>query len=148
MTKVGAKKMTIALIAVLAAWNLLWFLITTVQYHTFIAVVPKDRSGLHYLKNEDGFSYYVKKPDYLSFSGNLGVLNEPMQEALIIWPRLFGGYQYGFRLQKDGKAYEIYVNEQMEPLDGSDPTAVQKIEEYQTELTGLFSRANALWNLK
>jgi len=121
---------------------------TTIKYNKFIEVVPKNEWGLHFIKKEDGYIYSVKKPSYLSFTGNLGVANNEKQEALIIWPLLSGGYEYGFRLQKDGRAYEIYVDENMEPIHKDDMVAVQKVEEYKAELEKLLSKANEMWLLE
>lgn len=66
--------------------------------------------------------------------------------TVTVWPLISGGYEYGFRLQKDGAAHEIYVDENMEPIHKDDTVAVQK--EYKAELEALFSKANEMWQLE
>lgn len=148
MTKVSIKKILLIVILIFGVWNLSWFCITTIKYNKFVKVIPKNKWGLHFIEKEDGYLYNVKKPSYLSFTGNLGVSNKEKGEILIIWPLISGGYEYGFRLQKDGVAYEIYVDENMEPIDKNNSVATQNVKENKAELEKLFSKANKMWQLK
>lgn len=148
MAKLNVRNILIAIIILFAVWNLGWFLIITTKYHEFIEDIPKNEWGRHFITKEDGYIYSVKKPDYLSFTGNLGVANNKKGDALIIWPLMSGGYEYGFRLQKDGVAYEIYVDENMEPINKEDTVAVQKVIEFKAELEELLSKANDMWQLE
>ncbi|KXG10854.1 hypothetical protein AT864_00722 [Anoxybacillus sp. P3H1B] len=148
MTKLTGKKILLLITLIFVIWNLSWFLITTIKYNNFVKDIPKNEWGLHFIKKEDGYIYSVKKPNYLRFTGNLVVANNEKGETLIIWPLIFGGYEYGFRLQKDGAAYEIYVDENMEPINKDDTVAAQKVEEYKVELEELFSKANEMWELE
>ena len=147
MMKIRGKTIIIILIAIFTVYNLSWFSITTVKYNRYVKVIPKNKWGLHFIEKEDGYMYSVKKPSYLDFTGNLGVVNNKKGNSLIIWPLISGGYKYGVRLQKDGRAYEIYVDENMEPILKDDSTEVQKLKEYKTELEVLFTKANEMWDL-
>ena len=65
--------------------------------------------------DEDGYDYAVKYPEYLSFTGNLSVglpadEYNPFTDFLIVWPKIFGGYEYGVSVTKNGQGYQIYVN--------------------------------------
>ena len=141
------KIITIGIIAVslFVLINLVWFIVVTIRYNKFIEAVPKNEWGRYFIRKDDGYMYSVKKPSYLSFTGNLGVVSKESDEALIIWPSIFDGYEYGFRLQKEEKAYEIYVDENMNPIYEKDAHIVNK---FKTELEELFSKANETWNLK
>lgn len=127
--------------------NISWFLITNVKYNKFVKAIPKDKGGIHAVV-KDGYTYNVKKPSYLHYTGNLGVANNKTRELLIIWPSVFGGYEHGFVLHEDGAVYEIYVDENMEPIDKNDLYTIQKIKEHKNGMKELLSRANEMWQLK
>lgn len=138
------------IILLFAVWNLSWYLIITSKYHRFVKDIPKNVAGMHLLKKDDDTLYYVKKPGYLRITGNLSVSNvsETQEAVLIIWPLITGGYKYGLRIQKDGFAHEIYVNENQEPVNIEDTVNVEKVKEYKAELEELFSKANEMWQLE
>ncbi|GAA0182032.1 hypothetical protein SH2C18_44780 [Clostridium sediminicola] len=148
MIKINGKRIFQFIILGVVILNLSWFLITTVKYHKFIKAVPKDKYGVYGIKKEDGFTYSVKKPDYLQYTGNLAVSNMEKGELLIIWPLIFGGYEYGFRVQEEGGAYEIYVDENMNSIDKEDKIAIKKLQEHKAELEELFFKANEMWKLE
>ncbi|MDI3311847.1 MAG: hypothetical protein QJR05_10545 [Thermoanaerobacterium sp.] len=147
MKKINIKKILIIIVSIFAVWNLSWFLITTIKYHKFIEAIPKNKYGVH-VKIEDGYQFNVKKPGYLSFTGNLGVTKPESMDGLIIWPLLFGGYEYGVRLQKDGEVYEIYVDENMNPINKDDAVAIQQVEQNKAEIERMISKANEIWQLE
>ncbi|AVD54719.1 MULTISPECIES: hypothetical protein [Heyndrickxia] len=147
--KFRLKYIFIIVITLFVLWNLCWFTITTIQYHKYVKAVPKNKWGTHAIR-KGNYTYSVKKPDYLSFTGNLAVSREDQKdkmEDLIIWPTMTGGYKYGVRLQENGEAYEIYVNEKLEPVDKSDAIAKKVIMENKEDLKTLFSNANKVWDL-
>ena len=148
MMKITGKKICILIVSITVVLNLGWFLMTTYKYAKFVEAVPKNKWGLYFVVKEDGYMYSVKKPDYLTFTGNLAVADNKKMEALFIWPLMSGGYEYGYRRQDNGAAYEIYVDENMEPIHKDDMVEVQKIKEHKAELEALFSKANKMWQLK
>ncbi|KGP81371.1 MULTISPECIES: hypothetical protein [Paenibacillus] len=149
LMKLNRKNILIIIVSIFALWNLSWFLITSIKYHKFVEVVPKNEFGVHLLKKDDGYIYSIKKPGYLSFTGNLAISNDDDQESLIIWPLITGGYEYGFSIQKDRETYEFYVDDDdnMKPIDENDPAAIEKMEEYKLELEELLSKAKEMWQL-
>lgn len=60
-----------------------------------------------------------------------------------------GDYKYGFRLQQNGKAYEIYVDENMNPTnkDKNNEFVKQLVNENKEELDALFNNANGKFQL-
>lgn len=148
MNKINGKRIIIFIILVFVVLNASWFLITTIKYNKFVKVLPKVKYGSYGTKKEDGYNYSVKKPGYLHYTGNLAVSNSEKGELLIIWPLISGGYNYGIRLQKDGIAYEIYVDENMKPIDKADTHSAQNIEEHKAGVEALLSRANKMWQFK
>lgn len=78
MKKINGKKISLlVIISIILLYNISWFLITTIKYHPYVKVVPKNAYGYNGL-TKDGYCYNVKKPDYLSFTGNLGVASQKM----------------------------------------------------------------------
>lgn len=147
MTKLSVRKILTFIVILFIFWNLIWLLITTFKYHHFVEVIPKNKWGLH-MKKEDGYLYSVKKPDYLSFTGNLAISTKDNQELLLIWPLVSGGYEYGFKLQKDGDAFEIYIDDKLNPINKKDQFALQKVNDYKSDLENLLTKAKNMWQLK
>lgn len=145
--KVSTKKVIIVIVSIFAIWNLFWFLTTSVKYNKITEVIPKNEYDVH-IKEEDGYLYNVKKPGYLSFTGNLGVAKAESMDGLVIWPLLFGGYEYGIRLQSDGEVYEVYVDENMNPISKDDAVAVQQLEKRKVDIEKMISKANEIWHLE
>jgi hypothetical protein len=99
----------------------------------------------------EGFSYGVSYPDYLEFTGNLSVTfpsddgENPFTDALIIWPLLGGGYEYGAVLYVDNMQYQIYIDENGNAMDEVDTDIA--LECSQSILT-LLEKANTMWDLE
>ena len=96
MIKINGKRIFLFIILGFIILNLSWLLITTVKYNKFVKAVPKNEHNVYSMNKEDGYSYHVKKPNYLHYTGNLTVSNHEKGELLIIWPLMSGGYKYGF----------------------------------------------------
>ncbi len=148
MDKINIKRMLIVITVIFLALNISWFLITIIKYSKFVESISKDGSGVYAMKNEDGYIYNVKKPAYLHYTGNLGVSNYNKGEFLIIWPLMFDGYKYGFRIKEVDAVYEVYVDENMKPIDKEDKYIAKKVEEHKAGLETLFLKANEMWQLE
>jgi hypothetical protein len=97
----------------------------------------------------DRFDYGVKYPEYLSFTGNLSVGmptvgEDPFSDFLIIWPKFFGGYEYGVSLSYGDLAYQIEINE-----DGTavDPQYAELAERCRETIDILLARADEMWHI-
>lgn len=140
-------KIMIIVASVFILWNVSWFVTINVFYHKYTDPVPK-LHGVH-IKEVDGYVYLVKKPDYLRLTGNLGISKTGSFDGLIIWPSLFGGYEYGIRLQKgNGEVYEILIDRSLNPINKEDAVALKVMEENKKQVQELASRANEMWNIK
>ncbi len=148
MKKITWKKVAIMVVAVFALWNTVWFGYCYFKYSPYTEKVPMNEEFDTYFKQEDGFSYSVKKPDYLRFEGNLAISDYEDTTSLIIWPLVTGGYEYGFMLHEDNQQYEFYVDEELKPIDSSDDFAIQKINQYKPELEALLDKADQMWSLQ
>jgi hypothetical protein len=143
------KRVIIIVIVLFLILNAIWYIFTTQRYSPFTDAVPLNDMGIHYIEKE-GYSYSVKKPDYLYYTGNLAVNHPDRESSLIIWPEVNGKYTLGFRLQENEEAFEIYLDEKLTPLEEYEDTDVasQKVKEHQKEINDLFSKADQMWNIK
>lgn len=88
---------------------------------------------------ENNLSYNVKTPDYLGFTGNLGISNNE-DMVLLIWPSLFGNkFKYGVRIQDDTGTYEIYINENLGSVTGN-PEDKVIVEKYNNDIKNYMKR--------
>lgn len=143
MNKLKWKKTVLFAIALFLMWNIIWLVMVTVKYNHFIERIPKNEFGLHHKKDEEGYSYSVKTPNYLRLVGNLAVSNENTNEVLIIWPKLYGGYDYGIRIQKEGQVFEFYIDDKKNPVnkDENNEFVKQQIKLHEREIDELLKRA-------
>lgn len=148
------KKILILIIVVAVIINLGPYLINTYKYHDFVKAVPMNKEWDGHVKSDRDYTYLVEKPPYLSFEGYLSINKniEPEkneQFSLIIWPLVLGGYEYGFRVQKNGEAHEIYINKNMEPTKENEDIKGSKqiVDENKEELKSLFKNANRVFDL-
>ena len=151
------KTALLALLAVFILLNLLWFGWRHMAYAGFAEGMTRTEVSSFLFptfasKDEDGFDYTVKYPDYLSLTGNLavgfpGTEEDPFTDGLIIWPKAPGGYEYGVMLnsrEDDGSGYMFYIDAQGNAVDGEyQPVA----EEYREVIDELLERAEGAWSL-
>lgn len=143
------KRTIVIVLALFLILNVIWYIFTTQRYGPFVEAVPLNGMGIHYIE-KDGYSYSVKKPDYLYYTGNLAVNHPDHKNSLIIWPEVNGEYTLGFRLQENEEAFEIYLDENMSPLEEYEESdiASQKVKEHQKEINDLMSKADEMWDIR
>lgn len=99
------------------------------------------------IADKDGYTYNVKIPDYLSFTGNLGV--QPSgggDSALIIWPGIFKETRYGvFITSDDGRSHAVMLNEERMPLSDAPEQTKQLVEANKDKIDALFDKAYEMW---
>lgn len=138
--------------------NLIWFSWRYLAYSGYRNEMSKTNfSAVFHLTyagtDEDGFDYNVTYPGYLSFTGNLavgypGTDEDPFTDGLIIWPKLFGGYEYGVILNPRGEdtvGYMFYIDTQGKAVDEEYREIAENCQDVIQEL---LARANSQWLLK
>ena len=139
----------LVLVGMFAIYNLVWGLIVWNTYHGFIEGMEEIYSHQTYVINErDGYTYNVKLPDYLSFTGNLGI--QPYQFgdcALIIWPGIFKETTFGALIpDKDSKGHMVMLTADGMPEENASEQIKQLVSENQEKLDTLFEKAREQWD--
>ena len=96
------------------------------------------------------YDYSVKYPDYLTFTGNLCVGlpaegDDPFTDFLVIWPKAFGGCEYGVSLREDEVTYQIYIRADGSAVRPEDQALVGR---HRQTVETLLQRAEEMWDLK
>lgn len=151
MKKLLKKKMLIIIGVIILSfgiYNLIWYIIVSEKYNDFIVDMEEIYPNITYaIDNKDGYTYNVKIPDYLSFTGNLGVQPyEGGDHALIIWPGIFKETTYGvFITSDDGRTHAVMLTEERMPLSDAPEQTKQLVEENKDKIDELFDRADEMW---
>lgn len=146
MKKISKKwKLLIGIFGAFVIFNLVWATTISLKYGQYTKQVPKNDLGIYGKTDQDGYSYNVKKPDYLQFTGNLGVTSES-GNSLIIWPKLTGGYEYGVILSVDHTMYQITLDSNMQTKD-EDEYIKKLVENHQDTILELLDKAKNMWEL-
>ncbi len=148
-------KAVLGLLALFALINASWYVWRSEKYGSYCKgwaknlfatwIVPR-----YVYTDEDGYDYGVKYPDYLSFTGNLSVglptsSDNPFTDFMIVWPKVFGGYDYGVSIVKDGLEYQIYVNADGTAVHPEDSEIAASCKDTIDDLLG---RAQEMWDLE
>ena len=96
----------------------------------------------------DGYTYNVKIPDYLSFTGNLGIQKRQDSDcALIIWPGIFKETEYGvFHEDENGRSYAVELTADAEPAANTSDEEKWLVDKHRDKIDDLLDRASRQWN--
>lgn len=135
----------VIMLVIFVGYNIGWYQWKNVKYSKYteeLNCFVENRS--YVLKGEDNYLYNVKVPDYLRYTGNMCVSTADGKYALIIWPNILKGYEYGVQIQEEEDLYNIELK--------SDLTAKeQKFENMIVEnadiIKELYDKADAMWKI-
>lgn len=137
-------RIALGLVAGFLLLNLVWYGVTTVQYKPFVSAVP-DFDGVHSL-TQDGVSYTVETPDYLSYTGRLMIADKQAGLAVSVYPRLFQGDTYEVWIQEGVKGHLLDVNDRLELLEPYDEQQ-EILTRNKPEITRLMEQAKSVFPL-
>lgn len=144
----NGKKIIIILIVIcllFVLYNIIWYFAIQSKYSEYSKNMDEFIPNRSYvLDGEDGYLYNVKNPDYLSFTGNLGISNNNNEVSLIIWPSFFGEAKYGIKIDTIDDSYEIIIDREMKAEVSEDDKIIEK---YKEEIERLFQKADERWNI-
>ncbi len=122
------KLFAVITVSIFAVYNIVWAMYVSILYQSFTSKM----NGLKQLKTDE-YTYYVKKPNYLSFVGNLSISEnvdfageeKVCSGSLIIWPKLRGKCSVAVnisvtqidysKLTRNTEVYGIMLNEKRTP---------------------------------
>ena len=165
--KKSVKVILICAASVLIAYEAIWSIYVVIRYQPFV----KALEGQNYLE-EDRYTYYVKKPTFPSFTGNLAISDntkitldegDDIYSYLIIWPRFWGGYGVAANVgktmvdyddrQSHTDVYGIMLDENRKP-DYSVPDVYEIYTENKElfdsnmyRIDNLYEKAYEKWNI-
>ena len=147
-------KIVLALVIVFAAFNIIWFAWSRIKYGKFCGGMQEgDFSNFitrrYVYTDADGYDYLVKYPDYLSFTGNMSLglpstEENPFTNALIIWPKLNGEYQFGVLLYEENMQYAVYIDSEGNALSEEDKDIVSR---HRDSIQILLLLADKKWDI-
>ena len=147
-------KIVLALVIIFVACNIIWFAWSHIKYGKFSSGMQEgDFSNFitprYIYTDADRYDYLVKYPDYLSFTGNLCVGMPTTEEtfftdALIIWPKVSGGYQFGALLYDENVEYSIYIDSEGNALSKEDEDIVSR---HRDTIRNLLIIADKKWDI-
>ncbi|RJO98146.1 hypothetical protein D3D03_10505 [Exiguobacterium sp. RIT452] len=124
--------------------DLIWYGVTTVQYKPFVSAVP-DFDGVHSL-TQDGVSYTVETPGYLSYTGRLMIADKQAGLAVGVYPQLFQDDTYEVWIQEGVRGYLLDVNNCLELLEPYDEQQ-EILTRNKPEITRLMEQAKSVFPL-
>jgi hypothetical protein len=131
-------------------WNLLWYLTVSTTYNQLTENISKDQHNDFFLE-KGGYSYYVVKPSYLTWTGNLTITNLDTDNSIIIWPSVFDdSFEYGLLVHVGDSGESVMgikVDEKLRSIE-SDPDSEKIINDNKNELELIMSEAKSFWSIK
>ena len=161
------KRLIISFTILFGIYNIIWLVYVQYRYYPFIKAL-----GDNTYWEDDGYVYYIKTPDYLSFVGNLSIdeyktgrdIYNETTVGILIWPQIDGGYTVAAQVQTTAIAdysarsvcstmYSIMLNDDMTP-DLSTEANANSYYEYQTiyednweKIEAVLEKARIRWHI-
>lgn len=155
MSKKAVIKVLLCILVIFILTNVCWYAWRAQKYGSFSKgmeeqyfstwIVPRYKT-----QDKDRFDYGVKYPEYLSLTGNLSVgfpatEENPSTDFLIVWPKAFGGYNYGVSISEGETSYQIYINPDGSTVYSEDREVVARNRE---RINTLLKRGKEMWSLE
>jgi len=125
--------LSIAIVFIFSAFNLAWYIGVKRTYNHIAEdldkVADEETKGVHYRKEIDGYTYLLSMTAYLLNSGFFSIeksdgyvveldsdgnaiSDNGVHVSLFIWPKTFGGYEYGVDIYSEieGIWEQIHIN--------------------------------------
>lgn len=135
-----------SVILLFGIYNLIWYLLIHSKYDPYTEGMDEFRKNISYILNEeDGYLYNVKLPDYISYTGNLGISTRNNEYSLLIWPNVFTDeVEYGVQIQaENNEVWSIMVDENMEAVNAYYDEIVNENRE---AIEDLYKKAREKWS--
>lgn len=147
-------KIILAIVILFVAYNTIWFAWSHIKYGKLSAGMEEgDLSSFitprYVYSDDERYDYLVKYPEYLAFTGNMSVGSpateeNPFTDALIIWPKVVGGYNFGALLYENDMQYAIYIDSEGNALSEEDEDIVSK---HSDIIRNLLMKTDEKWDI-
>ena len=143
------KKIILGIVALFVIAVVVYLILWYVNYKSYDQYVNQEEviyaaENGYLMENESNLLYYVKKPDFLSFTGNLVGQTEDDRISVFLWPTLFCQEikEQGVILKTENKedAFLLYLDEELDydsqknkELDTEQAERAQELYEIQKE---------------
>ena len=117
------KKIILGIVALFVIAVVVYLILWYVNYKSYDQYVNQEEviyaaENGYLMENESNLLYYVKKPDFLSFTGNLVGQTEDDRISVFLWPTLFCQEikEQGVILKTENKedAFLLYLDEELD----------------------------------
>ena len=163
------KKILIIVVSLFALYNIVWLTYMWIVWKPFCEVTGYNDGGFVCSEGtyETGkFNYGVSCPHYLSFTGNLSLVEVQKTKSnddtivLIIWPKLDGSYEVGVMVHE----YEVsdfegstgmsevivttlLLNEKMEFIEEPTPEQLNYFNEHKEHIQMIYGKMYDMWGI-
>lgn len=146
------KKVFWTIVILILLYHISWFGVSIFKYNNYTEGFQVTENG-KYLRSENGYHLSVKKPSYLSYTGNLAITNDKDDLSIIIWPLLNGDYEYGLQIldTESGVTYNIRVDSKLNYLNKENSSEMDKnkvvklIDQRKPEIKKMLKTAKSVW---
>ncbi len=140
---------------VFLAINIAWFSWSRIKFGSYTDGMEKADMGdpivLRYTYTDaEHNDYLVKYPNYLSLEGNIYVGlpatdENPFNDGLIAWPKLYGDYDFGVVLHdEDGTEYLVEIDSEGNALSSEYNDVVSR---HSDNIRALLTLADERWDI-
>lgn len=153
------------LLVIFTGLNISWYFLKYRPYHVLCENMQKSDigKGTQFRTEDSEFSYIVKMPAYLDFSGGFVSVSlkdseiyldenghpvtkiTPYVSTLFIWKQLHDETLYGIVIMKGNTMYQLMIDKSLKFIPYSDNQA-NEIETYEKMLAEHYDEINALMN--
>ena len=130
------------------AYNIVWYLFSYCKYNKYEEDFKEFAdSGKKIYVDDEEYQYSVKKPDYLSWVGNLAITDKNMENSVIIWLDSIGSGMTSGVMILDENSEEIQI-EMKDTRTALDKRNQKFVDSYNDEITKLYDKARDVWKLE
>lgn len=147
MKKKKTIKVLIIIIIIGIVINLGWLGIVKLKYDGYKEPLKfSDKMKVYYNVDDDEYTYSLRMPNYMSFTGNLSV-SKIDDDSIIIWPKIDGSMKIGVILIEDKSAYEVYIDNDLNVVGDYDKEVIDVVLKHKDNIKKLYDKANEMWDL-